>query len=71
MRLRACRPMIVRLPKVGMTVHFAEGEQMCTEVSGKFRREVLGTDLGDSGFAVRGWWTDPDDRFALVLATAA
>jgi L-histidine N-alpha-methyltransferase len=70
MRLRACRAMTVQLPAVDMTVHFANGEEMCTEVSGKFRREVLGADLGDSGFAVCGWWTDPDDRFALILATA-
>jgi L-histidine Nalpha-methyltransferase len=70
MRLRACRAMTVRLPAVGMTVHFANGEEMCTEVSGKFRREVLEADLGDAGFAACGWWTDPDDRFALILATA-
>ncbi|HEY6421725.1 MAG TPA: L-histidine N(alpha)-methyltransferase [Pseudonocardiaceae bacterium] len=70
MRLRARRAMTVRLPAVGMTVHYAEGEEMCTEVSGKFRREVLSAELVDSGFADLMWWTDPDDRFALVLASA-
>jgi L-histidine N-alpha-methyltransferase len=71
MRLRARRAMTVRLPAVGMTVRYTEGEEMCTEVSGKFRREVLGAELTNSGFAVRAWWTDPDHRFALMLAMAA
>jgi L-histidine Nalpha-methyltransferase len=71
MRLRARRAMTVRLPAVGMTVHYAEGEEMRTEVSGKFRREGLGTELTTAGFTDQVWWTDPDDRFALVLAAAA
>jgi L-histidine Nalpha-methyltransferase len=71
MRLRARRAMTVRLPAVGMTVHYAKGEEMRTEVSGKFRREGLGTELVDAGFADQAWWTDPDDRFAVVLAATA
>ncbi|MDT7711914.1 MAG: L-histidine Nalpha-methyltransferase [Pseudonocardiales bacterium] len=71
MRLRARRAMTVRLPGVGMTVHYAEGEEMRTEVSGKFRREGLGAELVHAGFAEQMWWTDPDDRFALVLTTVA
>ncbi|MDQ3761277.1 MAG: L-histidine N(alpha)-methyltransferase [Actinomycetota bacterium] len=71
MRLRARRAMTVRLPVVDMTVQFAEGEEMRTEVSGKFRRDGLATELVECGFADCAWWTDPDDRFALVLATAA
>jgi L-histidine Nalpha-methyltransferase len=71
MRLRARRAMTVRLPAVHMIVHYTEGEEMRTEVSGKFRRDGLGDELVDAGFADQVWWTDPDDRFALVLATAA
>lgn len=71
MRLRARRAMTVRLPALGMTVHYAEGEEMRTEISGKFRRAALGAELLDAGFANQVWWTDPDDRFALVLAAAA
>ncbi|MGH8964846.1 MAG: L-histidine N(alpha)-methyltransferase [Actinomycetes bacterium] len=71
MRLRARRAMTVRLPAVGMTVHYAEGEEMRTEVSGKFRREGLGAELVDAGFADQTWWSDTEDRFALVLAAAA
>lgn len=70
MRLRARRAMTVRVPGVGMTVRYAEGEQMRTEISGKFRREGLRVELAGAGFADLGWWTDPDDRFALILAFA-
>jgi len=70
MRLRARQAMTVRLPAVDMTVQFAEGEEMVTEVSGKFRRAGLTAELAECGFADRAWWTDPDDRFALVLAAA-
>ncbi|HEY2763600.1 MAG TPA: L-histidine N(alpha)-methyltransferase [Pseudonocardiaceae bacterium] len=71
MRLRARRSMTVRLPAVDMIVQFAEGEEMLTEVSGKFRRERLTAELTGCGFTARSWWTDPDDRFALMLAAAA
>jgi L-histidine Nalpha-methyltransferase len=70
MRLRARRAMTVRLPGVGMTVHYAEGEEMRTEVSGRFRRDGLGAELLYAGFADQMWWTDPENRFALVLAVA-
>ncbi|MGH4013305.1 MAG: L-histidine N(alpha)-methyltransferase [Pseudonocardiaceae bacterium] len=70
MRLRARRAMTVWLPAVDMTVHFAQGEEMLTEVSGKFRRDGLTAELAECGFAERAWWVDPDDRFALVLAAA-
>jgi L-histidine N-alpha-methyltransferase len=71
MRLRARRAMTVQVPALGMTVDYAEGEQMRTEVSGKFRREGLGAELLSAGFADQVWWTDPDYRFALVLAEAS
>lgn len=71
MRLRARRAMTVRLPAVGMTVRYAQGEEMRTEVSSKFRREGLGTELAAAGFTDQAWWTDPGDRFAVVLAAAA
>ena len=70
MRLRARNAMTVRLPEVQMTVRFAEGEEILTEVSGKFRRAGLAAELAACGFENRAWWTDPDERFALVLAAA-
>jgi L-histidine N-alpha-methyltransferase len=71
MRLQSRYAMTVRLPAVGMTVRYAAGEQMRTEISAKFRREGLAAELAAGGFGDHLWWTDPDDRFALVLATAS
>ena len=71
LRLRARRAMTVRLPAVDMTVHYAKHEEMRTEVSAKFRRDRLGTELVGAGFGDHLWWTDPAERFALVLAAAA
>jgi L-histidine Nalpha-methyltransferase len=70
MRLRATRRMTVRVPAIGLRVEFAAGEQLRTEVSAKFRREGVARELEDAGFALRHWWTDPDQRFSLSLAEA-
>jgi L-histidine N-alpha-methyltransferase len=70
MRLRASKPMRVSVPELGLTVEFATGEEMLTEVSAKFRREGIETELADAGFAVRHWWTDPEGRFSVTLAEA-
>ena len=71
MRLRAQRAMIVSVSAVDLRVHFAAGEEMRTEVSGKFRREGLSAELDAAGFDLAHWWTDPDERFALGLASRA
>jgi L-histidine N-alpha-methyltransferase len=58
----------VRLPGIGLTVDFADGEEMRTEVSAKFRREGVAAELAAAGFAMRSWWTDPADQFGLSLS---
>jgi L-histidine Nalpha-methyltransferase len=70
MRLRAEKPMGVRIPALDLVVDFAAGEELRTEVSAKFRREGLAGELGVAGFALRRWWTDPGRRFAVSLAEA-
>ena len=70
MRLRATRPMSVRLPAVDLAIEFATGEQLRTEISAKFRRTGLVRELRTAGFAPRRWWTDPAGRFSLSLAQA-
>ncbi|ANZ39222.1 dimethylhistidine N-methyltransferase [Lentzea guizhouensis] len=70
MRLRATRAMTVRIADLGLTVEFAEGEELRTEVSAKFRQEGVRQELEDAGFALRRWWTDAEDRFAVSLAQA-
>jgi len=71
MRLRATRAMTVRLPVVGLEVTFAEGEEMRTEVSSKFRRERVAAELSDAGFELTRWWTDEAARFGVSLSRAA
>ncbi|GGK48864.1 L-histidine N(alpha)-methyltransferase [Nocardia camponoti] len=68
MRLRATAPMTVTVAELGLTVTFAEGEEMRTEISAKFTRDGLGAELAQAGFALTDTWTDPDERFALFLA---
>jgi L-histidine N-alpha-methyltransferase len=70
MRLRATRAMRVRVADLDLTVDFAEGEELRTEVSAKFRREGVRSELADSGFELVSWLTDADGRFALSLARA-
>jgi L-histidine N-alpha-methyltransferase len=70
MRLRAERAMTVTVADLGLTVRFAAGEEMRTEISAKFRPDGVREILGGTGFEVARVWTDPDDRFALTLATA-
>jgi len=70
MRLRAERAMSVHVGALGMTVSFAEGEEMRTEISAKFRHEGITAELAAAGFASRHWWTDSQGRFAVTLAQA-
>ncbi|MER7420628.1 L-histidine N(alpha)-methyltransferase [Micromonospora peucetia] len=68
MRLRARRPMRVRV--LDLAVTFAEGEELRTEVSAKFRPEGIATELGAARFAAADFWTDPDGLFGVTLARA-
>ncbi|MBV9204897.1 MAG: L-histidine N(alpha)-methyltransferase [Actinobacteria bacterium] len=71
MRLRSQLPQTVRLPAIGLTVDFAEGEEMRTEISAKFRRAGVAAELAAAGFAMRSWWTDPAGQFGLSLSVPA
>lgn len=71
MRLRAQRPMTARVNELGLTVEFAAGEELLTEISAKFHVEGVHSMLAAAGFGSPRTWTDPDDRFALTLAVAA
>ncbi|MFB9237755.1 L-histidine N(alpha)-methyltransferase [Plantactinospora siamensis] len=68
MRLRARRPM--RVTVLDLTVDFAQGEDLRTEISAKFRRSGIEAELRAAGFAARRYWTDEGDRFAVTLAQA-
>ncbi|MGI8624232.1 MAG: L-histidine N(alpha)-methyltransferase [Solirubrobacteraceae bacterium] len=68
MRLRARREHTVRLAALDFDVPFERGEEMRTELSTKFTRERLEADYDAAGLRLGGWYTDPDERFALSLA---
>ncbi|WP_156756258.1 L-histidine N(alpha)-methyltransferase [Actinokineospora pegani] len=70
MRLRALSAQTVRVPALDLTVEFAEGEQMRTEISAKFRRAGVERELEAAGFTLSQWWTDPEGRYALSLSHA-
>ncbi|HUZ38589.1 MAG TPA: L-histidine N(alpha)-methyltransferase [Streptosporangiaceae bacterium] len=68
MRLRSAERQVVSLPEIALTVEFAEGEQMRTEVSAKFRPDGVAAELAAAGFTMTRWWTDPEGRFGLSLS---
>jgi L-histidine N-alpha-methyltransferase len=68
MRLRARVAQTVEVPGLGLTADFARGEDLRTEISVKFRRERMAEELERAAFSLTHWWTDPQDRFALLLA---
>lgn len=70
MRLRARREMAVHIAELALTVPFAAGEDLRTEISAKFRRDGLAGELATAGFALRHWWTDPAGQFAVSLNQA-
>ena len=51
-----------------LTVDFAAGEEMLTEVSCKFRPEGVAAELAAAGLRRTNWWTDPAGDFGLSLA---
>jgi L-histidine Nalpha-methyltransferase len=69
-RLRSLADQTVRVEELDMTVSFASGEEMRTEISSKFTRERLERVYGEAGLAMSGWFTDRDGDYALSLARA-
>ncbi|WP_211291072.1 L-histidine N(alpha)-methyltransferase [Kineococcus xinjiangensis] len=68
MHLRAQDAVEVRVPALDLTVRFARGETIHTEVSAKFRRETVQAELAAAGLELTHWWTDPAGDVALSLA---
>jgi L-histidine Nalpha-methyltransferase len=68
MRLRARTAVDAKIPALDMTVAFAPGEELRTEVSAKFRESRVREELAGAGLALHHWWTDQQGRFALSLA---
>jgi len=69
MRLRSRDAQVVRLEALGLTVNLERGEEIRTEISAKFTRERIAGDFAAAGLALGGWYTDPDELFAVATAT--
>ena len=69
MWLRASSAQRVRIAALDLTVDFAEGEEMLTEVSCKFRPDGVEAELAAAGLRRTHWWTDPAGDFGLSLST--
>ena len=68
MRLRSVPDQVVRVADLDLTVPFTAGEQMRTEISAKFRRDGVASELAAAGLELVRFWTDPDGDFGLSLS---
>ena len=68
MWLRADSAQRVRVGALDLTVDFAAGEEMLTEVSCKFRPDGVSAELAAAGLRRTQWWTDGAGDFGLSLA---
>ncbi|WP_375481978.1 L-histidine N(alpha)-methyltransferase [uncultured Jatrophihabitans sp.] len=68
MRLQSSREQVVQVCGLGLEVHFAQHEEMRTEISSKFRRATVEAELAAAGLLLTQWWTDPPGDFALSLS---
>jgi L-histidine Nalpha-methyltransferase len=68
MRLRARGAQHVRVEALDLDVDFADGEDLRTEISAKFRPSRICDELEAAGLRLQNLWTDPAGDFALTLS---
>jgi len=68
MRLRSRTAQTVHVRAISLVVDLAEGEEIRTEVSAKFRPESITRELARAGLRVTEMWTDAAGDFALSLS---
>jgi L-histidine N-alpha-methyltransferase len=68
MLLRSEVAQTVTVPTLELTVRFAQGEEMRTEISAKFRPAGVESELAAAGLRLAEWWTDSEGDFALSLS---
>jgi L-histidine Nalpha-methyltransferase len=71
MRLRSVRAQRGTVADLDLTVEFAAGEEMRTEISAKFTPAQVKGELEAAGMETVRFWTDPAGDFGLTLATVA
>lgn len=67
MHLRCLKAHTVRLETLDLTVEFAAGETIMTEISRKFDLDVMQQELQSQGLQPIKVWTDPKQWFGLIL----
>ena len=68
MLLRSDVDQVAHVPALELTVSFERGEEMRTEISAKFRRSGVESELATAGLRLVEWWTDSREDFALSLS---
>ena len=71
MHLRSPQATTVRVQALDLSVDFAAGEEMRTEISAKFTRDRVEQTMADAGLRLEHWWTDAPGDFALSLSRPA
>jgi L-histidine Nalpha-methyltransferase len=69
MRLRSLDEQVIHIADLGLAVTFAAGEDLLTEISTKFTRQGVESELYQAGFIVDAMWEAPEGEFLLTLAT--
>jgi L-histidine N-alpha-methyltransferase len=68
--LRSRRAQQVTVPDPGLSIDLDDGEVIRTEISAKFRRAGVESELAGAGLELAAWWTDARSDFALSLSFA-
>jgi L-histidine N-alpha-methyltransferase len=68
MRLRSRGTQHVRVRELDLDLDFADGEEMRTEISAKFRAGRVRDELAAAGLRIVRRWTDAAGEYALTLA---
>jgi dimethylhistidine N-methyltransferase len=69
MRLRSLDDQVISVDDLDLEVSFAAGEDLLTEISTKFTRPGVESELYEAGFVVDAMWEAPQGEFLLTLAT--
>jgi L-histidine Nalpha-methyltransferase len=64
----AREPQDVAFAELDTVIHLDAGEKLRLEVSTKFRREGIESELDAAGLRTVAWWADQAEEFALLLA---
>ena len=68
MRLESLRDQVVHLRALDLEIALAQGEQVRTEISAKFREPKVRDELTRAGLELQQWWTDAAGDFGVSLS---